>query len=58
MPPEPWSTPKLGNAGGCYDGWNGRLWIFALSLKDPAAVQGKLCRRMEKHIKELAVFVA
>ncbi len=27
-------------------------------LKDPAAVQGKLCRRMEKHIKELFVFVA
>ena len=27
-------------------------------LKDPAAVQGKLCQRMEKHIKELFVFVA
>ena len=27
-------------------------------LKDPAAVQGKLCRRMEKHIKEMFVFVA
>ena len=27
-------------------------------LKNPAAVQGKLCRRMEKHIKELFVFVA
>ena len=27
-------------------------------MLDPAAVQGKLCRRMEKHIKELFVFVA
>ena len=27
-------------------------------LDDPAAVQGKLCRRIEKHIKELFVFVA
>ena len=27
-------------------------------LEDPAAVQRKLCRRIEKHIKELFVFVA
>ena len=27
-------------------------------LDDPLAVQGKLCRRMERHIKELFVFVA
>ena len=27
-------------------------------LDDPAAVQGKLCRRIEKYIKELFVFVA
>ena len=28
------------------------------ALADPAAVQGKLCRRIEKHVKELFVFVA
>ena len=27
-------------------------------LSDPSAVQGKLCRRIERHIKELFVFVA
>ena len=27
-------------------------------LEDPAAVQGKLCRRIEQHINELFVFVA
>ena len=27
-------------------------------MADPAAVQGKLCRRIEKHVKELFVFVA
>ena len=27
-------------------------------LADPSAVQGKLCRRIERHIKELFVFVA
>ena len=27
-------------------------------LKDPTAVQAKLCRRIEQHIKELFVFVA
>ena len=27
-------------------------------LADPLAVQGKLCRRIERHIKELFVFVA
>ena len=27
-------------------------------LKDPLAVQGKLCRRIERHIKELFVFVS
>ena len=25
---------------------------------DPSAVQGKLCRRIERHLKELCVFVA
>ena len=30
----------------------------ALSCTDPSAVQGKLCRRIERHIKELFVFVA
>ena len=27
-------------------------------LDDPLAVQGKLCRRIDKHLKELFVFVA
>ena len=27
-------------------------------LEDPLAVQGKLCRRIERHIKELFVFVS
>ena len=27
-------------------------------LEDPSAVQGKLCRRIERHIKELFVFVS
>ena len=27
-------------------------------MADPSAVQGKLCRRIERHIKELFVFVA
>ena len=27
-------------------------------LANPSAVQGKLCRRIERHIKELFVFVA
>ena len=32
-------------------------WCFPYS-QDPAAVQAKLCRRMEQHIRELFVFVA
>ena len=30
----------------------------ALPVEDSSAVQNKLCRRIEKHIKELFVFVA
>ena len=34
------------------------LALCRSNLKDPAAVQGKLCRRMERHSKELFAFVA
>ena len=34
------------------------LGICRPFLSDPSAVQGKLCRRIERHIKELFVFVA
>ena len=39
--------------------WSGSCWPSASPfLADPLAVQGKLCRRIERHIKELFVFVA
>lgn len=34
------------------------LTLCRAYLDDPLAVQAKLCRRMERHIKELFVFVA
>ena len=34
------------------------LALYRPFLDDPSAVQARLCRRMEKHIKELFVFVA
>ena len=34
------------------------LALYRPFLDDPLAVQAKLCRRMENHIKELFVFVA
>ena len=38
---------------------SGSCWPSASPfLADPSAVQGKLCRRIERHIKELFVFVA
>ena len=38
---------------------SGSCWSSASPfLSDPSAVQGKLCRRIERHIKELFVFVA
>ena len=50
-------------AGGCSS--RGRLALEKRVLKlrrpfleDPSAVQGKLCRRIEQHIKELFVFVS
>ena len=45
-------------------GWSGSCWPAAVPsrcrpfLTDPAAAQSKLCRRIEKFIKELFVFVA
>ena len=41
--------------------WPGSGKLLAICrpfLSDPSAVQGKLCRRIERHIKELFVFVA
>ncbi len=39
--------------------WSGSCWPSASPfLSEPSAVQGKLCRRIERHIKELFVFVA
>ena len=38
--------------------WSGRLAICQPFLADPLALQGRLCRRIERHIKELFVFVA
>ena len=39
--------------------WERRLLAICRPfLSDPSAVQGKLCRRIERHIKELFVFVA
>ena len=39
--------------------WEGRLLARCRPyLDDPAAAQAKLCRRIERHIKELFVFVA
>ncbi len=39
--------------------WSGSCWPSAIPfLAEPSAVQGKLCRRIERHIKELFVFVA
>ncbi len=55
------NSPTLGrsNAGWLGGSLSGRCWPTAsLSWKTPAAVQGKLCRRIENHIKELFVFVA
>ena len=50
-----------------YPGLKQRCWVHLLRdihdlkilyPKDPAAAQGNLCRRIERHIKELFVFVA
>ena len=39
--------------------WNNVCWPSASPYRDdPSAAQAKLCRRVEKHIKELFVFVA
>ena len=39
--------------------WGKRLLALCRPcLDDPLAVQGKLCRRIDKHLKELFVFVA
>ena len=40
--------------------WERKLLVHsaALDLSDPSAGPGKLCRRIERHIKELFVFVA
>ena len=39
--------------------WEKRLLALCRPcLDDPLAVQGKLCRRIDKHLKELSVFVA
>ena len=50
-------------AGGCSSGEQLTLERRLLGLcrpflEDPLAVQGKLCRRIERHIKELFVFVS
>ena len=42
----------------CPTGLGAEAAICRPFLSDPSAVQGKLCRRIERHIKELFVFVA
>ena len=50
---EPWQRPVAQLA------WERKLLAICRPfLSDPSAVQGKLCRRIERHIKELFVFVA
>ena len=52
-------TPQRNNAAPPNWPWKKRLLALCRPfLDDPLAVQAKLCRRMENHIKELFVFVA
>ena len=51
--PEPWHRRVAQLA------WERKLLALGRPfVADPSAVQGKLCRRIERHIKELFVFVA
>ena len=53
------ASPQAGQRRRAQLWWEGKLLALCRPfLNDPLAVQGKLCRRIERFIKELFVFVA